>query len=330
MSILVTGGAGYVGSHCVAILKERGFEPIALDNLSKGHAQAVQGERLYVGDISDAELLDKIFTENKIDTVMHFAAFSLVEESMSNPAGYYKNNVGGTLALLEAMIRHNIKNIVFSSTAATYGIPVHNTVTETDPQCPINVYGQTKLTVEQMLRWFDCAYGLKHVSLRYFNVAGAHKSGNIGEDHTPETHLIPLILSVANGQNDKITIYGDNYRTPDKSNIRDYIHIEDLINAHIKAMVYLKNNNPSNSFNLGSANGYSNFEILDSARRVTNHPIPNVIGSRRAGDPDILIASSEKANKILSWTCEYTNIDDIIKSAWKWHQSHPHGYCDKH
>ena len=326
MAILITGGAGYIGSHCVKILNDRGYDTITIDNLIKGHKQAVGDTKLYIGDIADRDLLKKIFTEHKIDGVMHFAAFSLVAESQVMPYEYYKNNVLATLNLINCMVENDVNNIVFSSTASTYGIPVNIPVTENDPQCPINTYGETKLAIEKMLECFDRAYGLKYIALRYFNVAGAYHTGKIGEDHSPETHLIPIVLSVANGKTEKIQIYGDDYNTKDGTNIRDYIHIEDLIDAHIKALEYMKKEKKSDCFNLGSGGGYSNFEVLDAARKVTGHKIPSVIVERRGGDPDILIASSEKAEKTLGWQRKYNDIEEIISSAWKWHKNNPDGY----
>jgi UDP-glucose 4-epimerase len=318
MAILITGGAGYVGSHCIKILNDRGYETVTVDNLTKGHKRAAGNTKFYTGDIADRDLLKKIFNENKIDGVMHFAAFSIVPESQKMPYEYYKNNVLATLNLLNCMIENDVKNIVFSSTASTYGIPLNNPITEDEPQNPINTYGETKLAIEKMLACFDRAYGLKYVALRYFNVAGAYHTGEIGEDHNPETHLIPIILSVANGKREMIQIYGNDYNTKDGTNIRDYIHIEDLIDAHIKSLEYLKKENKSECFNLGSGGGYSNLEILNAARKVTGHKIPSEFTERRGGDPDILIASSEKAEKILSWQRKHNDIEEIIASAWKW------------
>ncbi len=325
MKILVTGGAGYIGSHCCVLLKEKGYDIVAIDNLSKGHAEAVSGLQLYIGNIGDEMLMDRIFAENSIDGVMHFAAYSLVGESMEKPYEYYRNNVAESMSLFNSMIRHNVKFIVFSSTAATYGQPDLSPITEDFLQNPINTYGETKLTIEKMLKWFDKAYGFKSICLRYFNVAGAHPSGNIGEAHLPETHLIPIILQVANGKREKIKIFGNDYPTPDGTCIRDYIHVSDLIDAHIKAFEYMKNTGKSDYFNLGSGGGFSNMEILSAARSVTNHIIPAEFSERRPGDPPELVASSQKAESILEWKRKY-NINDIIESAWKWHKSHPNGY----
>ena len=329
MAVLVTGGAGYIGSHCAKVLRGRGYEAVAVDNLVKGHEQAVKisGAKFYNGDIGDKALLDKIFGENKIDGVMHFAAYSLVGESQRQPYAYYKNNVGGTLELLNCMAENGVKRIVFSSTAATYGIPENTPILESDPQRPINTYGETKLAVEKMLACFDRAHDVKHIALRYFNVAGACRSGEIGEAHEPETHIIPVILQVANGRRDKISIFGGDYNTPDGTNVRDYIHVEDLIDAHIKALEYLRREGKSDCFNLGSGGGYSNLELVGAARRITGHAIPCEIAARRPGDPDILIASSEKAERVLGWTREYTTIESIIESAWNWHKNNKDGYA---
>jgi UDP-glucose 4-epimerase len=302
---------------------------VAVDNLSKGHAEAIKNIKLYTGSIGDEAFMNRVFTENKIDGVMHFAAFSLVGESMEKPYEYYRNNVGESMSLFNSMIKHGVKYVVFSSTAATYGQPEVSPIKETDLQNPINTYGETKLAIEKMLKWFGVAYGLKSVCLRYFNVAGAHMSGEIGEAHKPETHLIPIILEVANGKREKLKIFGNDYPTPDGTCIRDYIHVADLINAHIKAFEYMKRTDESSAFNLGSGGGYSNLEILNTARAVTGHMIPAEIVERRPGDPPELIASSEKAETILGWKRKY-GISDIITSAWKWHSTHPDGYDGLH
>ncbi len=328
MNILVTGGAGYIGSHAVAALREAGHNVVVVDNLVKGHRAAVGDAKLYVGNIGDEDFMDKVFAENDIDGVMHFAAFSLVGESMEKPYEYYNNNVCESMHLFHSMVRNGVKNIVFSSTAATFGEPETIPIDESAPQKPINTYGQTKLAMENMLKWFGVAYGLRSVCLRYFNVAGAHPSGNIGEDHTPETHLIPIVLQVAGGGREYLSVFGDDYPTKDGSCIRDYIHVCDLADAHILAMEYMMKNNCSDSFNLGSGGGYSNFEILETAKRVTGKDIPSKVEARRAGDPPVLIASSEKAERVLGWQRKY-GIEDIIATAWKWHSGHPSGYGDK-
>ncbi|WP_066174932.1 UDP-glucose 4-epimerase GalE [Bacillus marinisedimentorum] len=329
MSVLVLGGAGYIGSHAVYQLIERGYRTIVADNLQTGHRDAIHKDAVfYNGDIRDKAFLRTVFEKEEIEGVIHFAANSLVGESMEVPLKYFDNNVYGTQVLLEVMQEFGVKNIVFSSTAATYGEPDEVPITEDMPTKPTNAYGETKLAMEKMMKWCDSAYGIKFVSLRYFNVAGARSSGEIGEDHHPETHLVPIILQVALGQREHITIFGDDYDTPDGTCIRDYIHVEDLIDAHILALRYLKNGGDSNIFNLGSSQGFSVKEMVDAAREVTGHPIPAQIGSRRAGDPSKLIASSRKAKETLLWKPARTSIREIIADAWNWHQSHPEGYAD--
>lgn len=327
MNILVLGGAGYIGSHTVYSLIEKGYEVIIIDNLETGHKDAIHPQaRFYQGDIRDIDFLNDVFSKEKIDAVIHFAANSLVGESMSNPLKYYDNNVNGTKVLLQAMVAHNINKIVFSSTAATYGEPENIPILETDKTEPTNTYGETKLSMEKMFKWTDLAHGIKYVALRYFNACGAHVSGSIGEDHNPETHLIPLILQVPLGKRESICIYGDDYPTEDGTCIRDYIHVTDLANAHILAVDYLLKGNDSNTFNLGNGVGFSVKEVIDVARKVTNHEIPATITPRRAGDPARLIASSKKAKEVLGWIPELDKLDDIISSAWKWHSNHPNGY----
>ncbi|KAJ53431.1 UDP-glucose 4-epimerase [Clostridium tetanomorphum] len=326
MAILVCGGAGYIGSHNVAALLKDKEEVIILDNLSTGHKQSIIGGTFYEGDLRDSKFLDKVFLENNIEAVIHFAAFSLVGESMENPFKYYNNNVYGTLNLLEAMNRHNVKKIVFSSTAATYGEPNSIPIKEENKTKPTNAYGETKLAVEKMLKWAEVAYGIKYIVLRYFNVAGAHESGKIGEDHSPETHLIPIVLQVALGKREKIMIYGEDYNTKDGSCIRDYIHVMDLAEAHILALKKLRYENCSGIYNLGNGEGFSVKEVIEVARKVTEKPIHAEIGERRAGDPAILIASSEKAMKELGWQPKYNSLEKIIASAWKWHKNNPNGY----
>jgi UDP-glucose 4-epimerase len=327
MAILVCGGAGYIGSHTVAALKEEGRQVIVYDNLYKGHKEAIpSGVPLYVGDLRDKESLAKVFDENTIEAVIDFAADSLVGESVTEPLKYYNNNVYGTLCLLEVMKEKNVKTIVFSSTAATYGEPESSPITEEDRTLPTNPYGETKLAVEKMLKWSDAAYQMKYTILRYFNAAGAHESGQIGEDHNPESHLIPIILQVALGKRDKIMIFGDDYETPDGSCVRDYIHVTDLASAHILALDRLLKGKESATYNLGNGLGFSVKEILDMARQVTGQPIAAEMAARRPGDPAILIASSEKAQKELGWKPAYADVRTIIASAWKWHQGHPEGY----
>ena len=319
MKVLVTGGAGYIGSHAVKVLLKKGYEVVVVDNLETGHKEAVDEKaKLYIGDIADDALMHKVFTENEIIGVIHFAAYSLVGESMTNPHKYYENNVSKTNNLLEAMVQHNVKNLVFSSTAATYGEPERVPILETDPQIPTNVYGQTKLSMEQMIAWYGKIHGLKHVALRYFNVAGAIEDGSIGEAHNPETHLIPIILQVANAKREKLSVFGDDYPTKDGTCIRDYIHVLDLCDAHVLALEYLINGNPSDVFNLGSGEGFSVLEMVQAARKVTSHPIPIQISPRRAGDPAVLIASSSKAKSVLGWKPIRENIEVMIKDAWTW------------
>ncbi|WP_240415506.1 UDP-glucose 4-epimerase GalE [Paenibacillus periandrae] len=327
MAILVTGGAGYIGSHAVAELLARNEEVVVVDNLQQGHREAVLGGKLYEGDIRDAAFMDTVFRDNQIEAVIHFAAHSLVGESMQNPAKYYQNNVFGTLCLLEKMNEYGVKKIVFSSTAATYGEPENVPILESDRTLPTNTYGETKLAMEKMMRWFDTAHQIKFVSLRYFNAAGAHASGRIGEDHTPETHLIPIILQVALGQRPHISIFGDDYATSDGTCIRDYIHVTDLADAHILAVEKLRNGGESSVYNLGNGTGFSVKEVIDIAREVTGHPIPAVVEARRSGDPAALVASSERARAELGWKPKHDQLKQIIETAWTWHQNHPGGYA---
>lgn len=330
MAVLVLGGAGYIGSHTVDRLVEAGKDVVVVDSLVTGHLAAVRKEaKFYQGDLADKDFMRKVFTENPdIDAVIHFAAFSLVAESMKDPLKYFDNNTAGMVKLLEVMNEFDIKYIVFSSTAATYGIPEKMPIYEDDPQLPINPYGESKLMMEKIMRWADEAYGIKFVALRYFNVAGAKPDGSIGEDHHPETHLLPIVLQVAMGEREKLQIFGDDYNTPDGTNVRDYVHPFDLADAHILAVDYLRNGNESSAFNLGSSTGFSNLEIVKAAREVTGKEIPAEIAARRGGDPDTLIAASEKARKVLGWKPEFDDIHKIIETAWKWHTTHPQGYND--
>ena len=331
MSVLVLGGAGYIGSHTVNRLVDQGQDVVVVDSLVTGHRAAINDKaKFYQGDLADQDFMRKVFAENpEIDAVIHFAAYSLVAESMKKPLKYFDNNTAGMVKLLEVMNEFDIKNIVFSSTAATYGIPEKMPIMESDPQDPINPYGESKLMMEKIMRWADEAYGTKFVALRYFNVAGAKPDGSIGEDHGPETHLIPIVLQVAQGKRDKLQIFGDDYNTPDGTNVRDYVHPFDLADAHILAVDYLRKGNESNAFNLGSSTGFSNLEIVEAARKVTGKEIPAEIAPRRGGDPDSLIASSDKAREILGWKPQFDNIERIIETAWAWHSSHPNGYDDK-
>ena len=329
MSILVCGGAGYIGSHTVHQLVEKGEDVVIVDNLQTGHMGAVNPKaKFYKGDIREAEVLDRIFTENKIDAVVHFAANSLVGESMTNPLKYFNNNVYGMQVLLEAMVRHGIDKIVFSSTAATYGEPERIPIMEDDRTEPTNPYGQSKLIMEKMMKWVSLANGIRYVSLRYFNAAGAIEDGSIGEDHSPETHLIPLILQVPLGKRDHITVFGEDYPTPDGTCLRDYIHVLDLADAHVLAIDYLRRGGESNIFKLGNGQGFSVKEMIEAAREATGLDIKVEIGERRAGDPAQLIASSEKARKVLGWQPKFTDVKAVIGTAWKWHQQHPEGYRD--
>lgn len=328
MSILVCGGAGYIGSHVVKLLLEQGEDVIVADNLVTGNREAVDERAVFeLGDLNDKNFLDALFTKYKnIDGVINFAAYSLVGESVEEPLKYFQNNVGGTISLLELMKKHNINNIVFSSTAATYGEPESIPIKETDKTEPTNPYGESKLMVEKVLKWAANAYGLKYAVLRYFNVAGAHASGEIGEAREVETHIVPLVLEVALGKREKIFIFGDDYDTADGTCIRDYIHVMDLADAHILALNRIKNGGSNEIFNLGNGEGFSVKELIEVSREVSGHPIPVEIAPRRAGDPAKLVASSEKAITMLGWEPKYNKLEDIISTAWNWHQKHPNGY----
>ncbi len=329
MTILVLGGAGYIGSHTVKALCDEGTGVVVADNLVTGYEKAVDPRaRFYKGDISDMEFLDGLFAKEKIDAVIHFAAFSLVGESVTNPLKYYTNNLCGTKVLLESMVKNGVDRIVFSSTAATYGEPERVPIMESDRTEPANPYGETKLAMEKMFKWTANAYGLRYVSLRYFNACGADAGGKIGEAHNPESHLIPLILQVPNGKREHVSIFGTDYPTPDGTCIRDYIHVTDLAQAHILAVKYLMNGGKSDIFNLGNGVGFSVRDVIDTARKVTGHPIPAVETHRRAGDPAQLIASSAKAKEILGWKPCHDSLEEIIASAWNWHKNHPNGYSE--
>lgn len=327
MAILVTGGAGYIGSHGVYELLNLGYDVVVVDNMETGYKQAVHKEaKFYQGDIRDRAFLKKVFEAENIEGVIHFAANSLVGESMVNPLKYFDNNVHGTQVLLEVMVENHVKHIVFSSTAATYGEPQYVPIDELHPTKPINPYGEAKLMMEKLIDWTSKAFDLTYVSLRYFNVAGAHSSGKIGESHSPETHLIPIILQVPNHKREKLSIYGEDYETKDGTCIRDYIHIEDLIDAHIKALEYLLSGQKSEIFNLGSGEGFSIYEMLKAAESVTGQVIPYEVVERRPGDPAVLVASSSKAKDILNWTPKYNSVSSIIESAWRFHQNYPEGF----
>lgn len=321
--ILVTGGAGYIGSHAVLALVDKGYDVVVLDNLVYGHrdlAETVLGVELVEGELGDAELLSNLFARHQFEAVIHFAAYAYVGESMSDPGKYYRNNVTGTLTLLEAMASSNINKIVFSSTCATYGIPDSTPILESAPQNPINPYGFTKLVVERMLKDFDRAHQMKSVVFRYFNAAGADPEGRLGEDHMPETHLIPLVLLTALGRRQSISIFGTDYPTPDGTCIRDYIHVSDLASAHVLGLEYLLKGGDSNIFNLGNGQGFSVKEVIDTAKQVTGLPITVIESDRRPGDPPVLVGSAEKAAKILGWHPQHGKLSEILQHAWQWHQ----------
>lgn len=327
MKLLVLGGAGYIGSHTATELLDNGHEVVIADNLVTGYREAIpEKATFYQGDLRDKDFLNDLMKKEKVDAVIHFAAYSLVGESVVNPLKYYENNLYGTKVLLDAMIESGVDKIVFSSTAATYGEPENIPILENDRTCPTNPYGETKLAMEKMISWVAKAHGLHYVSLRYFNACGAHKSGAIGEAHNPESHLIPLVLQVPNGKREFVSIYGNDYDTPDGTCIRDYIHVTDLAKAHILAVEYLMNGGESDIFNLGNGVGYSVKEVIETARKVTGHPIPAKEEAKRAGDPARLVASGKKAKEILGWEPEIKDLADIINSAWKWHSKHPNGY----
>ena len=318
-NILVIGGAGYIGSHTVRMLAAKGYNPVVLDNLSKGHKEAVQGYPFELADLGDKARLAETFKKYNIEAVMHFAAFAEVGESVKEPSKYYHNNVAKVLDLLDAMVENNIHYFVFSSTAATFGEPVKPTINEQHPQLPINPYGNTKLMVEKMLADFDVAYGLKATALRYFNASGADDSGEIGESHNPESHLIPIVLQAAAGKRPSIKMFGNDYPTPDGTCVRDYIHVNDLARAHILALEKMAKDNVSERFNLGSGSGFSVKELVDEARKITGINFKAEVAPRRPGDPAVLVADSTKAQKVLGWKPEY-NLTRIIETAWNWEQ----------
>jgi UDP-glucose 4-epimerase len=327
MSILVLGGAGYIGSHTVYELIAAGREVVVADNLETGFRAAVHPQaKFYKADIRDRAAMDRIFSTEHIEGVIHFAANSQVGESMTAPLKYYDNNLSGTTVLLQSMVAHGVDKIVFSSTAATYGEPERVPILESDPTRPTNCYGDTKLAMERMMGWVSLAHGLNYVALRYFNACGAHPSGRIGEAHNPESHLVPVILQVPNGQRASVNIFGDDYPTKDGTCVRDYIHVTDLSSAHVLALDYLLSGGCSDVFNLGNGVGFTVKEVIETARAVTGHPIPAEISLRRAGDPAQLVASSEKAKSVLGWKPRYESLDTIISTAWLWHKNHPGGY----
>ncbi|MEM8945210.1 MAG: UDP-glucose 4-epimerase GalE [Planctomycetota bacterium] len=332
MKVLVVGGAGYIGSHSAWMLQRGGHEIWVYDNLSEGHQSAVPEGKLIVGDLMDRGKLEQAISDHKIDAVMHFAASCYVGVSVTDPAPYYQNNIVGTLSLLDAMRSTGVEKIVFSSTCATYGIPEVVPITEAEKQSPINPYGFTKLAIEHALADYSHAYGLQYAALRYFNASGAADANDeqspIGEDHEPETHLIPLVLQVALGQREKILVFGDDYPTNDGTCIRDYIHVDDLATAHVSALEKLEAGSQL-KLNLGTGQGASVQEVIEAARRVTGHEIPAEVVARREGDPPALVADASLANQTLDWRPKYVDIEAIVASAWKWHQQHPRGYDDR-
>ena len=327
MNVLVVGGAGYIGSHMVRMLDQENHRVVTLDNLSTGFKEAVTAGDFYEGDLGNRQLVQEILRQHQIDAVMHFAACALVGESVENPAKYYQNNVVAAIELLEAMRAERVKRIVFSSTCATYGTPTIVPIAESENQEPINPYGFTKLVLEHALQDYCNAYDFGFAALRYFNAAGASPTGDIGEDHDPESHLIPIVLQVALGQRSHVTVFGDDYPTADGTCIRDYIHVDDLARAHLSALEKLQ---PGSAFkiNLGTGSGHSVKEVIETCREITGLPIPEEIGKRRAGDPAELVADASLAKEVLGWTPQIASLKDIIQSAWNWHQSHPKGYAN--
>ncbi len=324
--ILIVGGAGYIGSHMCKYLHARGMRPVVLDNLVYGHRAAVKWGDFYEGDMADAGMLQKVFTRHEFAAVMHFAAYCYVGESMAAPYKYYQNNVGATLQLLNAMLEHKVNNFIFSSTCATYGEPERLPLTEDSPQRPINPYGRSKLMVENILDDFAAAYGLRSACLRYFNAAGADPDGEIGEDHSPETHLLPIVLQTAMGQRDTITVFGNDYATADGTCIRDYIHVHDLAQAHYLCLEHLLAGGGSKKYNLGNGNGYSIVDVIHTAEAVTGRKIPYSYAARRPGDPANLVGSAERIIKELGWQPEFGSLEKIIGTAWNWHVNNPQGF----
>lgn len=326
MKILVTGGAGYIGSHTIRKLKQAGHDFVIFDNLSTGHKEAVEGFNLFTGDLKNKEDVKKVFSENSFDAVIHFAGSIEAGESMTDPKRFFENNVTCGLNLLEAMLEYNVKKIVFSSSAAVYGNPLKVPIEETDQKNPTNIYGLTKLIFEQILDSYDNAYGIKSISLRYFNATGADPSGEIGPDHKNKTHLLTLVLLTALGKRDSIKIFGTDYPTPDGTGVRDYVHVNDLADAHVLALDYLKKNNQSDKFNLGNEKGTSVREVIEMAKKITGVDIKVIEEPRRDGDPANLFASSKKAQKILGWQPKFPNMEQIIETAWNWHKNNPNGF----
>lgn len=326
INVLVTGGAGYIGSHTALALQKAGFRVVVYDNMSRGHQEAVKGFTVIEGDIADRNKVIGVCRDCDIGAVMHFAAHSQVGESVEKPSLYYDNNVIGGLTLLEAIREAGGCNFIFSSSAAVYGEPDTVPIVESHKLKPANPYGETKVIIENALNYYDKAYGIKSISLRYFNAAGAAEDGSIGEDHDPETHLIPLVFQTLLEKREKVIVFGNDYSTPDGTAVRDYIHVDDLADAHVQALEALLNGRPGAVYNLGNGNGYSVLEVIRTAERVTGKVIPHEFGARRAGDPAVLVASAEKAVKELGWRPIHTELEAIIKSAWKWHQSNPDGF----
>jgi UDP-arabinose 4-epimerase len=322
MRILVTGGAGYIGSHTAKLLAAAGHEPVIFDDLSQGHEWAVKWGPLERGSLSDPARLAELFAGRKLDAVVHFAANALVGESMTNPAKYFRNNTVGSLNLLNAMREAGVETIVFSSTCATYGDPVRMPIDETHPQSPVNPYGESKLMVEKILRWYGDSYGLRWMALRYFNAAGADPDGEIGEDHDPESHLIPLVIGAALGTRPAVNIFGSDYPTPDGTAVRDYVHVMDLADAHLRAIERLRAGTPSQAINLGTGRGHSVKEVIDTVARVGGTPVPAIESPRRPGDPPELVAAPTRARDVLGWTCQYPDIETIVGHAWAWHETH--------
>jgi UDP-glucose-4-epimerase GalE len=326
--VLVVGGAGYIGSHMCKYLHEKGIAPIVLDNLSLGHAEAVRWGPLYKGDMHDVSLLEEIFTANSIAAVMHFAAFCYVGESVQNPLKYYRNNIASTLVLLEQMKKYGVDKLIFSSTCATYGEPEKLPLTEDHTQRPINPYGRSKFMMEQILDDLEIADGLRSVSLRYFNAAGADPEGVLGEDHQPETHLIPIILQTVLGQRKQLTVYGDSYPTPDGTCVRDYIHIQDLAQAHFLSLRHLLHEGESRKYNLGNGDGYSILDVIRVTEKITGKRLAYSFAQPRPGDPATLVGSAELIKKELGWKPKFKKLEDILETAWNWHVKNPKGYED--
>jgi UDP-glucose 4-epimerase len=326
VKVLVTGGAGYIGSHAVRMLVRSGHDVAVYDNLSRGHRAAVPEGQFVEGELADRRRLGEVLRQQQIEAVMHFAALAYVGESVEDPARYYQNNIVGSLSLLDAMRDAGVRRMVFSSTTAVYGVPKRVPITEDELRQPINPYGFSKLAVEQALADYHQAYGLNYVALRYFNAAGASPDGDLGEDHDPESHLIPIVLQVALAQRSHVTIFGDDYPTPDGTCIRDYVHVDDLASAHLAALERMDAVQPA-QLNLGTGRGHSVREVVDACRRITGHEIPVEIGPRRPGDPPELVADGARAARALDWRPRYVDLDEIVRTAWNWHRAHPRGYA---